>query len=207
MPNHFDSVAHTWDENPDRMQRLYVLVAEIKSLIQEKKYSSAFEYGCGTGNLSLMLKDRFTNITMADSSKGMLDVLQEKLNKENVLHLNPLFLDLEKESYAGSFDLIYTFMTLHHVKNLELVLQRFYEMLNTQGMLIIADLDKEDGSFHANQDEGYVHYGFKKTVMEQLLLNHGFKPDYYHIFYHIIKEREEVAKEYPVFIMSALKQS
>lgn len=88
-----------------------------------------------------------------------------------------------------------------------MVLQRFHEMLNKQGMLIIADLDKEDGSFHTNPEEGHVHYGFKRREIELLLLKYGFKPGYYNIFYHIKKEREGETKEYPLFIISATKFS
>jgi ubiquinone/menaquinone biosynthesis C-methylase UbiE len=51
---------------------------------------SAFEYGCGTGNVSFFLKENFDKITLADSSRGMLDVVKEKIKKDNIRHFKML---------------------------------------------------------------------------------------------------------------------
>jgi len=39
-------------------------------------------------------------------------------------------------------------MTLHHVEDTTLLFQRFAEHLSDHGIVALADLDREDGSFH-----------------------------------------------------------
>ena len=49
------------------------------------------------------------------------------------------------------FDLVYTLMTLHHIPDTAKILGSFQALLQPGGVLCIADLDKEDGSFHSHE--------------------------------------------------------
>jgi len=43
----------------------------------------------------------------------------------------------------------------HHVRDIGAMFRRFHEMVNPEGFIAIADLDKEDGSFHTEDTGDY----------------------------------------------------
>jgi 2-polyprenyl-3-methyl-5-hydroxy-6-metoxy-1,4-benzoquinol methylase len=53
------------------------------------------------------------------------------------------------------FDLIMSAMALHHVKDTSTLINSFYEHLKPGAKAALADLDKEDGSFHPKEVKTY----------------------------------------------------
>lgn len=53
----------------------------------------------------------------------MIEVLKEKLQQFKIEHLEPLCIDFEKSSPVISVDFVYTSMTMHHVKDIQLVVR------------------------------------------------------------------------------------
>jgi len=202
----FDKKAKLWDSDPDKVERAKKLAIEIRNFLNNKTISKAFEFGSGTGLVSYFLKDDFKNITLADKSEGMLEVLNEKIEQENIHNFKPINIDLEKNSIDEQFEVIYTLLTLHHIKNLDLILSKFNQILVEDGYLIIADLEKEDGSFHSDSDNFDGHYGFDRQEIENILLKNGFHSIFYKTFHTIVKQRNgDKIKKYPVFILIAEK--
>ena len=116
----FDDVAKDWDVNPKMIERAEVLANELKDYFKfDAIISTAFEFGSGTGLLSYQLKDSFKSITLADSSAGMQDVVKTKIAFENITNLHPILIDMpDQELIIPKVDHIFTFMALHHVKDL-----------------------------------------------------------------------------------------
>ena len=76
----FDDYAKTWDTDK-RINRAKKVANEIRNSIDSEINYSAMEFGCGTGLVSFNLYDKFKKITLIDSSKGMIDILNSKINK------------------------------------------------------------------------------------------------------------------------------
>ena len=203
--NHFDEAAQTWDSNPVHWERSEAIAQKIIQKINLQPDLMALEFGAGTGILSFLLKDYLKEIILMDSSPEMLRVIKDKLQKGRITHLKPLFFNLETTDYnSGTFDIIYTQMVLHHVADINLIIRKFYQMLNKDGSIAIADLYTEDGSFHG---EGFTgHLGFDAATLSQVLSKEGFKNISHELCYVIkkITESNEV-KEFPVFIITAAK--
>ncbi len=195
----FDMLASTWDNDSRRIERAKVVANEILQAIPSTDAMVAMEYGCGTGLLSFNLHTFFKRITLADNSEGMLKVLTKKINDANITNMRPLRLDLAEDvNYSNKFDVIYTLMTLHHIIDIDMVLDGFSKLLNPAGYLCIADLDKEDGTFHG---DGFIgHNGFEKGFLENKLLKYGFSIVSYKICYqNIIKHTDGTERKYPTF--------
>jgi ubiquinone/menaquinone biosynthesis C-methylase UbiE len=75
----FDERAKDWDSDPMKVIRAKTVAEAIRGAISLTKDMSALEYGCGTGLLSFALQADLGNITLADTSQGMLDVLAENI--------------------------------------------------------------------------------------------------------------------------------
>ena len=169
----FDEEAQDWD-TPESQERARNIASVISSEVPLSNQMSAFEYGCGTGQLSFELRKKIGPITLADTSTGMLEVLREKIQTRSANDMKPVKLDLTRDPLPGKrFDLVYTMMTLHHIPDTRLILKQFYKLLNPGGYLCVADLDKEDGSFHGH-DVNDVHKGFDRKQLARLAEELGF---------------------------------
>jgi len=173
MGTEFDIKAQEWDNNPMHWDRSAAVADRIKELIPLKKEMTAMEFGAGTGITSFLLKDYLKEITMMDSSSGMVRVMNEKIKKTDAKNLRALNLDLENSDYMeAKFDFIFTQMALHHINDIRNILRKFHDLLNPGGYIAIADLYPEDGSFHGDGFTG--HKGFDIEVLSSQVKEQGF---------------------------------
>ncbi len=198
--SNFDAKAREWDNNPDRVRRAEAVAAAVRQQIPLRDDMEALEYGCGTGLLSFALRPFLGAITLADNSAGMLEVVQEKISAAGAQNMFPLRLDLSIEPPLPClYSLIYTMLAMHHIPHLAPVLRGFHAMLAPGGFLCIADLDKEDGTFHESGFEG--HHGFERTEFQQWLLDAGFGNLRFETCYRIPRNN----RLYPMFLAIAEK--
>lgn len=200
--NEFDKKAADWDLNPVYVERSRAIANLLIKAIPLDKNMTALEYGAGTGILSLILMEHLGKITLMDSSEGMISVIKEKLRKSRTGKLIPVCFDLQNGSYNAEYDLIFTQMVLHHVRDINDILHKFSLMLRTGGFLAIADLYPEDGSFHEEEFTG--HKGFDPELLMHQLSSLSFRNINYQPCFTIRKEiGEGNVKEYPVFLITA----
>lgn len=203
---HFDTQAKDWDNDPTKTERAKIFAKEITNFIKPNINWNAMEFGSGTGLLSYQLKDDFETITLIDKSKGMINVLNDKIEKSGITNFKPLLLDLLEDNLnIGKFNVIFTLMTLHHIIDLNKILNIFNSLLKNDGYLCIADLVKEDGSFHINHPDFDGHNGFDKNELSTFLIQNGFNVEYYNICFEINKEVENITKSYHLFLMICKK--
>lgn len=200
----FDNAASNWD-NPKRMERAAVISDEIEEKINPNKNYSAMEFGCGTGLISFNLYNKFKKVTLIDSSKGMMDVIKSKIEKYGVKNMFPEQLDIFKNLPQEKFDVIYTSMVLHHIKDTTAIIDIFYKLLNDKGSVCIVDLNEEDGSFHGNNPDFDGHNGFNQEEFKKLLENSGFKDVQSETFFYGKKRVEDRNVDYSLFVLTGRK--
>ncbi|MCU0808275.1 MAG: class I SAM-dependent methyltransferase [Candidatus Contendobacter sp.] len=200
----FDDRAQNWDADPVKRERAEAVATAVRQRVPLSPAWQALEYGCGTGLLSFALYADLGRITLADSSPGMLAVLDRKIAAAGLAHLHPLALDLTTDSLpADRYDLIYTLMTLHHVADVARLLRIFHDLLRPGGWLAVADLDQEDGSFHGTGFTG--HNGFDREALRVQLTDAGFGSVDFSTAYVIRKATDEGRREYPLFLAVAAR--
>lgn len=201
----FDERAKDWDSDPKKVERARAVAEAIRSAIPLTPKMSALEYGCGTGLLSFAFQSDLGKITLVDTSQGMLDVLSEKIAAAGVTNMYPTRLDLSTDPLpAEHYDLTYSLMTLHHIEDAKSILKKFHALLEPSGMLCIADLDKEDGSFHTDGTTD-VHLGFERTELQKWVEDAGFADVKFSTAYEIKKKIDGAEKTFPVFLLTARK--
>jgi len=200
----FDKDAKDWDKDIKKVERAEIFAKAITDFIKPDATMEALEFGSGTGLLSFALKNTFQTITLVDNSQGMIDVLQEKIKNKGIKNFKPICSNvLEDGLKPNNFDVIYTLMTLHHIVDLDRILQLFYSSLKTNGYLCIADLVEEDGSFHADSSTFDGHNGFDKDELSAILLKNRLEMEYYKICTESERELEGEIKKYPLFLLIA----
>jgi len=195
----FDKKAKDWDKEQIHIERSEAIAKSLLDMIPVNQNMKALEYGAGTGLLSFLLSDKFSEITLMDNSEGMVKVMQDKIAASKLRNLNPLLFDLEHSDYnTNKFDCIFSQMVLHHIPNTENILCKWQQMLKPGGYLVIADLFSEDGSFH--NTGANVHPGFNPDTIADTLRLEGFKNVEYKTCY-VIKRQD--GRTYPVFLLVA----
>ncbi len=201
----FDERAKDWDSDPKKVERARVVADAIRNAVPLSANMNALEYGCGTGLLSFALQDDLGQITLADTSQGMLDVLNEKIANSGVMSMHPVRLDLATDPLpAEKYHITYSLLVLHHIHDAKGILNKFHDVLEPNGYLIVADLDKEDGSFHTDGTAD-VHKGFSQSELRKWVEDAGFGNVQFSTAYEIKKEVGGKEKSFPVFLMVAQK--
>ena len=201
--NQFDHAAPDWDKNQMHVERSEAVATELLKAIDWRTGMKALEFGAGTGLLSFALRSYFTEIILMDSSREMVKVTEEKLRAGHIKNMTALYFDLEKRNYTNrTFDIIYSQMVFHHVANTEKLIKKFYKLLNPGGVLAIADLYKEDGSFHGEEFTG--HLGFDTDELTVMLEKNGYDNVTQRQCYIIEREGMQGEKQqYPMFLLTA----
>ncbi len=201
----FDERAKDWDSDPKKVARARAVAEAIRHAIPLSNEMKVLEYGCGTGLLSFALQQDLGEITLADSSEGMLEVLSSKIADAGITNMHPVRLDLAADPLpAGRYDLTYSLMTLHHIHDVRNILFKFHDLLVPRGFLLVADLDKEDGSFHTDGTTD-VHLGFERGELQKIVEEAGFGDVRFSTAYEIKKQIGNEEKTFPVFLMIARK--
>ena len=203
--SNFDQKAASWDEEPRRVALAREVANAIITAVQPTAEMDALDFGCGTGLLTLFLQPKVRSITGVDSSRGMLDILGEKVRKGRLTNVRTRFCDVGRgERPDGRYHLIVSSMTLHHVPELLPLFRLFYDLLLPGGIVSVADLDKEDGTFH-DDPAGVHHFGFERTLVKEMLVEVGFTASHDATAAVIEKGSAGRVRDYPVFLVSARK--
>ncbi|HNX17517.1 MAG TPA: class I SAM-dependent methyltransferase [Methanoregula sp.] len=170
----FDTAAATWDENPRRVKTANDVAQAILATVPLDPAMDVLDFGCGTGLLTLALQPYVHAVTAVDNSRGMLEVLDKKVQKQGFCNIRTQPVDLEKgDTLTGQFDLVTSSMTFHHIKDVGLLLEKIYNVTKPGGTIAIADLDSDEGKFH-DSNEGIFHFGFDRHMMKKYFEAAGF---------------------------------
>ncbi len=201
----FDKVAATWDEKPERRLLAAAVAAGIAKAMALRSDMHALEYGSGTGLVGLQLAGKVGQLVAVDTSAGMLEELRTKAQTLGLDNVTPLLISPDRWSLpAETYDMVFTSMVLHHIEDTEGLSRHFHQVLKPGGSLAIADLEREDGSFH-DDPTGIAHHGFYPQRLLALLKGLGFTTLQAQTIHTVHKQREGEEQSYPVFLITGLK--
>ncbi len=170
----FDKEAAKWDENPARAKLADDVVRAISGQISLMPDMDIMDFGCGTGLLALRLQPLVRSVTGVDSSKGMLEIFNEKIAKQKLTNVSTKLIDLDKgDILTGNYNLVVSNMTLHHIKEVRPLLAQLCMVIAPGGHLCISDLDLDGGQFHEDST-GVFHSGFDRRALQEDFMEAGF---------------------------------
>lgn len=204
MSKHFDESAKEWDKKQRRVLNAQKIAAAIKEQISFSPEDKILDFGTGTGLLAWEIAPLVGEITGVDTSKEMLKIFA---SKDWPCKISTANIELHQTLPSDKYDAIISSMTLHHVKDIPAYLRAFNHILKEEGYLAIADLDKEDGTFHTSGNEGVFHLGFDQSDLKIQLQKAGFHNITFKIVNILQKETEDGGqKEFPIFLVLARKR-
>lgn len=195
----FDAAAADWDKGDMRQRIAYETAETIIDNIALRADMDLLDFGAGTGLLTYRLAPFVHSVTAVDTSPKMLEVLQSKSTPEHVIKTECR--DITQLPLDETFDGIISSMAMHHVDDTAAFLKTLHAHLRPGGFIAIADLDKEDGSFHAHGNEGVYHYGFDREQLKAMAEKSGFTD----VRFDTALTIEKPDRDYPIFLLSAYK--
>jgi ubiquinone/menaquinone biosynthesis C-methylase UbiE len=206
MSKRFDTKAQELDEHPIMREIALEFSRMLSVHVPLSQRFRVLDYGCGSGLIGMHLYSNVGSLTMMDSSEGMLDILNEKIEKEHISNMKVMNCALEESKIESStFDLIYMNNVLHHIENATSFLKSIKNLLKPNGHLCIGDFEKEDGSFH--EDNSDVHsFGFDEHEIDEYCIECGLEKITRKRYYTIKKPNQSgVIQEYPLFFVTTIK--
>jgi cyclopropane fatty-acyl-phospholipid synthase-like methyltransferase len=199
----FDEEAATWDDDPGHEKRQLAVAQAIKEAVPLSDGMKALDVGGGTGRLSILLADMVGAVVVTDASAGMVKVARERIDAAGLSdRLRAVQADLTTDRLDGTYDVVWSSMALHHVRDLDGLFRSVAALLVDGGRLCIADLDEDpEGAFHADRVDFDGHHGFDRKRLTEQLARAGFADVRFVDVTTILK----ADREFGVFLCTATK--
>lgn len=129
-------VAQAYDARVKGTQRTQIYNNFILNNI--KSNSTICDLCCGTGNSIEILKDQAKEIIGIDGSQDMLNIAKNKFKDNSKVKLKVALVN-QTGLETNYFDYVVFRMSLHHLKDKEVVLNEIYRILKQNGKMILID--------------------------------------------------------------------
>lgn len=208
MKRDFDTAAKTWDLNEARMRMSTSIADSMVAALDLAGSETLLDYGTGTGIVALRMQPLVRQVIAADSSRGMLDELEDKLKVSGTTNVRTVILDLEHSKATLDDvrpDVIVSAMTLHHIADTARFAAALHSLLPSGGKIAIADLDTESGDFHSD-NTGVEHFGFDREALRRIFSDVGFQTIRVDTAYEFVRPIPEGGeKAFSIFLLSACR--
>ncbi|KAG8630393.1 hypothetical protein KVT40_002012 [Elsinoe batatas] len=126
------------------------------------------DYACGTGKVTMALKDHITSALGIDISDGMVEIYNTRMSEADVSNAHAVVGNLLSEQgltgdideQARNFDIAFVGFGFHHFEDPELTIKRLSSRLKPGGILAILDWlpSNEDPQYEAEGGPGHHHH-------------------------------------------------
>lgn len=189
IADNFSRYAHLYDKYASVQNKA---VSELASSLEGNSFSKILELGCGTGNYTLLLREKFKDarIRALDISEKMVGVARNKLKNEDIEFV---VADAEDIIPDKDFGLVTSNACFQWLNNLEEVLPRYAELLSQGGIVSFSIFgpqtfcelnavlksvleDSVDSSYFCDRGrlEGILKANFKSVKIKEVYYRESF---------------------------------
>ena len=134
----WDKMSSNYDKQVKKYQQTYAdTIERTKKYL--KKDDIVLDFACGTGITTIQISGFVRKIHAIDISQRMIDIAEEKAEKNQISNIKFYKTDLFNEEFEkNSFDVVLAFNVLYFLKNSPENISRIYELLKPGGPFISA---------------------------------------------------------------------
>jgi tRNA (cmo5U34)-methyltransferase len=188
VKNHFEEEAKEFDSLilkliPHYREMIASLVAAIP--FNNSKPIKVLDLGCGTGNISKAVKERFpqSRITCIDLAENMIKMAQIKLSRYHDIQYQ--LGDFGELEFEKGYDVVVSSLALHHLPRDEekkLIYSRIYDALQNGGVFYQADNvlgpNKYLNDIYLEKWKGFMSKNISKSEIEEKWLPKHYEEDF-----------------------------
>jgi 2-polyprenyl-3-methyl-5-hydroxy-6-metoxy-1,4-benzoquinol methylase len=157
MTDLFADKAAEFDARPVLQRISEGVSAALLARVALRADQTVLDFGAGTGLLTGRVAPRVAKVIAVDVSPAMLAQLAAKPELQGCVET--VCQDLLATPLGRTADVIVTAMAMHHVEDTAPLMRALHAHLAPGGQVALADLDREDGTFHPPGVEGVFHPG------------------------------------------------
>ncbi|MDO5826200.1 MAG: 16S rRNA (cytosine(1402)-N(4))-methyltransferase [Methanosphaera sp. rholeuAM130] len=196
LGKHFDDEAEGFDNAINKNIPRYDEMIEVlvNAIPNDKKDLRVLDLGCGTGNITLKLLERFpkARVTCLDLSKNMLELAKKKLSDYDSIEY--VLGDFTIIDIIDNYDAVISSLALHHIASDEAKLEMYrhiYDALNDGGVFYNADVTLASTEYHEKMNQ---------SIFDEFMENNGYSPE--EIENHRLKRK---ANDLPITLTKHLR--
>lgn len=197
MADLFHDKAADWDSRPVPLQISDGVVRAMLDRVPLRSDLVVMDFGAGTGLVARGIAPHVAHIHAVDVSEAMLAQLtaKDELRGKVTAHRH----DLLESALDVEVDLVVSAMAMHHVRDTAALARALFAHLRPGGRAALADLDREDGTFHPPATEGVYHSGFDRDALAAILRGAGFVD----VEFGTATVVHRDGRPYPIFLVTA----
>ena len=132
----WDKTAEKYSKQPVRDEAGYQKKLEVTGSYLTPE-STVFEFGCGTGSTAIVHAPHVKRIDCIDISSNMLEIAQDKTDKEGINNITFQQSTIEEFSAADeSYDVVMAHSILHLLENPEAAIAKAARLLKPGGVFV-----------------------------------------------------------------------
>jgi trans-aconitate methyltransferase len=162
-PRSFDSFPEVYDRFAELTGQPLL---ELLSNLLPEHGDSALNLGCGSGRHAMLLADRCDEVMAVDSSKPMVELARATRSRPNVVYVEADLREVTPER-DGPFDVVLSAYALHHVTELETVLQQIRSLVAPGGRAVLIDIVDRRGKTPRWRRYGEAARRFPADLMQR----------------------------------------
>ena len=157
----------------NRAARSDAFAAAVRHAVPNASTLTAMDYGCGVGHIGLRLADHFARVILVDPD---LDALAQAASASSDMPgVSTMSLDLAAgpPPHDLRVDVVISCLSWHHVLDLDALLEEL-PAVSPGGQLVVAEMDCDDGAYHAELPDFEGVNGFDRNELKTRLHRHGY---------------------------------
>ncbi len=155
-------------------------LSTLKKLNIKGRY---LDVGSGPGVVVKMVAEQHpeATITGIDVSEEMVKIAYNDLTQDELKRIDYKIADAcDKQTLEGigTFDLIYSTLTMHHWEDADVAIKNLYSLLNKNGILFLYDLKRVPWLYYSCKQNGFfksIRASFRPGELKKILQNLGIK--------------------------------
>jgi ubiquinone/menaquinone biosynthesis C-methylase UbiE len=161
--NHSIVVKENYDDVANRLGEKYELERWRKNIpsrrdyeqtltsllyhINDRHFGNVLEIGCGVGTWTVHLRNYCESITVADISRGMVEITISRLRRLNFRKASGIVCDFQKSclKVSDKYDAVFCVRAIEYMEDKISALSNMYELLNDDGFVFIVTKNPHRG--------------------------------------------------------------
>ena len=136
----YDKIAKFYDDlmgDVGDVPHTFLIDPLMSSFLPPKRDLTVLDLGCGNGYWTKLLAQKYKKVVGVDNSKKLIQIAK---NKRQLSNIEYKLVEIESDFpfINNSFDLIFSNMVLHYVKDLNKLIQELHRVVKPNGLFLVS---------------------------------------------------------------------
>lgn len=130
---------HMWPDKNNKAEALDYTHEYIFNKLNAPSSAEVADYGCGIGAFSMLLSQKFKNVTAINFNKKQLAIAEKNIKQKKIANIKLIKADIMQTSFKEMFDIVFLYDVAPHLPDKEKALQLIWKSLKPSGKLVMTE--------------------------------------------------------------------